>query len=130
MTPLTIQAMRWWLDGKEVQVRQPGDDWSLVLPASHDNGAYVRFFDEYEYRIKPSTIRIGGYDVPEPVREPLQVGDEYYTPSIGVNGVGVVAMEWIGEVDDYDRLTCGLIHLTIDSAEMHTKAIVSFTKGE
>ena len=41
----------------------------------------IPFYDNMEYRLKPEppkTIRIGEYDVPEPVREPLEKDTEYW----------------------------------------------------
>ena len=36
------------------------------------------FYTESKYRIKPRTIRIGEYDVPEPMREAPEVGTQYF----------------------------------------------------
>jgi hypothetical protein len=80
-----------------------------------------------EYRRKPRTIKINGFEVPEPVREPLEDGQEYYIPSITF-GSGAGHHSWRGDNHDDGWLAKGLIHLTKEAAETHAKALLSFTK--
>lgn len=80
---------------------------------------------QYEYRRKPRTIRIGEFDVPEPVREPLEVGATYYVAVLTSNAAS--HMRWGGSTSEMDWLRRGLIHLTREAAELHTKALLSFT---
>ena len=76
----------------------------------------------------PKTIRIGEYDVPEPVREPLEDGKEYW-------GVDPMAEElawkykWKNALFCNLRLRRGLIHLTKEAAVIHAKALLSLTKA-
>ncbi|MEX9770835.1 hypothetical protein WEU31_13960 [Morganella morganii] len=84
------------------------------------------FFQTHrEYRLKPRTIDINGHQVPEPVREPLKIGQEYWRVSIPHS---VDTFEW--EDDDRDNLCLelGLIHLTREAAEAHKSALLSFTQ--
>lgn len=80
-----------------------------------------------KYRRKPRTININGFEVPEPVRELLKDGAEYYIPSLKSSG-GHDCHNWHG--DDYDNLWLakGLIHLTKEAAQTHAKALLSFTQ--
>ncbi|MDE9455421.1 hypothetical protein [Xenorhabdus bovienii] len=82
---------------------------------------------QYEYRLKPRTIRIGNIDVPEPVRVVLESEQEYYYPTIlsddGLYGNGI----WWGDAYDVVKLNRGLIHLDRESAEIHAKALISLT---
>ena len=89
------------------------------------------FYDNMEYRLKPKppkTIRIGEYDVPEPVREPLEDDKEYW-------GVDPMAEElawnykWHNAAFCNLRLRRGLIHLTKEAAVIHAKALLSLTKA-
>ena len=91
----------------------------------------LRFYSDVEYRIKPEppkTIRIGEYDVPEPVREPLEDDKEYW-------GVDPMAEElawkykWKNALFCNLRLRRGLIHLTKEAAVIHAKALLSLTKA-
>ena len=91
----------------------------------------VRFYSHMEYRLKPEppkTIRIGEYDVPEPVREPLEDDKEYW-------GVDPMAEELAWKYKWNNALFCnlmlrrGLIHLTKEAAVIHAKALLSLTKA-
>lgn len=76
------------------------------------------------YRVKPRTIRIGEFDVPEPVREPLEKGTKYWT----FTPRGVIDYVWEDDDTDMECLASGWIHLTKEAAETHRRALVSFTK--
>ena len=91
----------------------------------------IPFYDNMEYRLKPEplkTIRIGEYDVPEPVREPLEDDKEYW-------GVDPTAEELAWKYKWNNALFCnlmfrrGLIHLTKEAAVIHAKALLSLTKA-
>ena len=91
----------------------------------------IPFYDNMEYRLKPEppkTIRIGEYDVPEPVREPLEDDKEYW-------GVDPMAEELAWKYKWHNALFCnlrlrrGLIHLTKEAAVIHAKALLSLTKA-
>ncbi|MBI6550700.1 hypothetical protein [Xenorhabdus lircayensis] len=88
------------------------------------------FSHRREYRLKPKTIRIGEYDIPEPVREPLENGTEYYYVSTGqlsyINWASMAG--WSGRAIDIMRLDFGIIHLDRESAELHAKALISLTQ--
>ncbi len=83
--------------------------------------------DGTEYRRKPRTININGFEVPEPVREPLEYRQDYYMPSIAFDP-GTDHHTWRGDKYDDEWLARGLIHLTKEAAETHAKALLSFTQ--
>ena len=76
----------------------------------------------------PKTIRIGEYDVPEPVRERLEDDKEYW-------GVDPTAEELAWKYKWNNAFFCnlmfrrGLIHLTKEAAVIHAKALLSLTKA-
>ncbi len=72
------------------------------------------------------TININGFDVPEPCREPLEYGTEYYKVSLSFNKYNRYV--WGGDEIDHYHLSNGLIHLTKKAAKKHSKALRSFTK--
>ena len=91
----------------------------------------VSFYSHMEYRLKPEppkTIRIGEYDVPEPVREPLEDDKEYW-------GVDPTAKELAWKYNWNNAIFCnlmlrrGLIHLTKEAAVIHAKALISLTQA-
>jgi hypothetical protein len=81
-------------------------------------------FDEY----KPRIITINGMEVPEPVREPLEDEQEYWT--INLDGSGPESHIWKNDRLDYQWLDSGLIHLTEENAVRHIDAIINANKGE
>ena len=79
-----------------------------------------------KYRIKPHTIRIGKYDVPEPCREPLQKGDMYWLATLEEDS----PRDWYTWIDgrlDTVWLSRGIIHRTQEAADIHSKALISLT---
>ena len=90
-----------------------------------DMDAGTTFKNGLKYRIKPRTIRIGEYDVPEPMREAPEVDSIYYLPVLGEGDNQAVA--W--EDDEYDRewLRLGLCHKTREASALHSKALISLT---
>lgn len=90
----------------------------LVNPESHSGK---------KYRRKPRTIKINGFDVPEPVRWPLERGIKYYF--VTASGLrAVVNVTWNNDESDRRILARGLIRLTSGAAELHAKALLSFTE--
>lgn len=79
-----------------------------------------------DYRRKALTININGFEVPEPVREPLP-GCKYYFPWIAARDLVEVAI-WTNHSMDDRLLDLGIIHLTREAAEIHAKALLSFTQ--
>jgi len=84
------------------------------------------------YRRKPSTININGYEVPEPVRV-LQGGETYYCPYIGTGRQELDIAQWrhgSGFIVPRHLVEMGLVHTTREAAELHAKALLSFTNGK
>lgn len=94
------------------------DNWS-------DPSSEFKFYSGGEYRLKPRFIDINGHQVPDPVREPLQTGQEYW-----VADVAKWDDEWCWNDDNRDNLWLerGLIHLTKEAADIHIAALLSFTQ--
>lgn len=80
-----------------------------------------------KYRRKPSTININGYEVPEPMREAPGGSPMLYSPSLDSGGSLYVGTRWDGF--EYERrvLARGMFHRTKEAAELHAKALLSFT---
>lgn len=84
----------------------------------------LRFLPKHNYRLKPRTININGFEVPEPLMLAPVRGTECYfirTPYIERES-------YIGGDTDTKLLKAGLIHLTRENAEKHLEALLSFTK--
>ncbi len=76
----------------------------------------------------PKTIRIGEYDVPEPVREPLEKDTEYWITNFSLEELAC-SFKWYSDKFDNRVLKNGLIHLTKEAAVIHAKALLSLTKA-
>lgn len=82
-----------------------------------------------KYRIKPHTIRIGEYDVPEPCREPLEKGDLYWVAALNKDSP-LHEYTWDDDRIDTVWLLRGIIHRTQEAADIHSKALISLTTKE
>lgn len=106
------------------QVKGFVDEWV-------DVSANIIFNENLQYRLKPEppkTIRIGEYDVPEPVREPLENGTTCWYPKLS-NIDLIDGYIWCNDDTDVRMLSNGLIHLTEEAAKAHAEALLSLTKA-
>jgi hypothetical protein len=62
---------------------------------------------------------------PEPIREPLKVGDVYFIMSIMTDYI--LEHTWLDTDSDFEWLDLGLIQKTYDGAEQHRQAVLSIT---
>lgn len=106
----------------------PWQLWEYMYP---NNGGWATLKDNpswsylLEYRRKVKTIRIGEYDVPEPLRVAPVWKTPYFFPSI-VNRVS--SYTFANDSLDNFILDSGMMHLTHEAAELHVKALISLTK--
>lgn len=105
----------------QTRVEGVGDWVPLAVPAVWHTGK--------EYRRKPTTITIGGEEVPEPVREPLERGESYWVASTERADFAYFS-RWDNDIIDMKRLRFGLIHRTKKAAVAHTKALIRVSGGE
>lgn len=82
----------------------------------------------YEYRRKPRTIRIGEFDVPEPLHEAVPDQADYWLAEIAYGQARA------RECCNFTPSTClmhiasGVAHLTREAAELHARALLSLTQ--
>ena len=81
-----------------------------------------------DWEIRPKTININGFEVPEPVKTPLKYNTVYSIPSITQLEGRFFQRTWFNDNIDHYYLNSGLIHLTKEAAELHAKALLSFTE--
>lgn len=77
-------------------------------------------------RIKPKTIRIGEFDVPEPMRVAPEIGGAYW--ACLVQSGEVQAYKWLNDSTDKNLLKNGFIQATKEGAELQLKALLSLTQ--
>lgn len=83
-------------------------------------------WDEFaQYRRRERTIAVNGIEIPEPVRVPLNDGDNYFLPDIfGCDRVYEIPNQWNGTDAELGWLARGMIHLTHAAARQHAIAML------
>ena len=77
--------------------------------------------------VKPKTIDINGYEVPEPLQKAPEGGTMYWYPN--TSDTHVSCSYYYSQYQYHiDRLVNGLVHLTQESAQEHLDALLSFTR--
>lgn len=102
-----------------------GDVWN----SGDGHDPVYRLYYQNEIRLQPRTIRIGEYDVPEPIRKAPKYGVGYWATSILDSEFRKYAI-WEGDDDDCKALNRGLIHATAEAAALHGKVLASLTSTE
>lgn len=72
----------------------------------------------------PPMLSINGHDFPEPVREPLKEGQEYWRVDLTLHDA-VVGYKWGGDECEFRWLDRGLIQLTEEGAQQQLKAMLA-----
>lgn len=93
-----------------------GDEW-------YDCMAPTAFVDGLKYRVKPKTILVNGFEVPEPMREAPKNGNKYFTHSLMAKEFNCGAT-WENDGVDVRMLERGLCHTTKEAAIAHAKAML------
>ena len=105
-----------------------GNSWFDMSECERSDPALQFDFDDYDYRIKPRTIKIGDFDVPEPMRTDIGIGNKYFTPSLA--SASAIGCKWLGDGRDYELLRNGLCHDTCEAEEVHAKALIALTSAK
>ena len=112
-----------------VQAAANGEPIEVMKSAGWVAKAEHLGFNMYDtYRIKPKTIRIGEYDVPEPMREMPARGTTYYVVDT-VTPDSPRKYNWVCDTADIVWFNRGIIHSTKDAAVLHAKALLSLTEA-
>ena len=88
------------------------------------------WFAHGEYRRKPRTININGYEVPEPLRAFPDNHDDVYMVGVIHRTAVRVPPHFRGARPHRLALEAGLVHSTRAAAELHAQALRSFTKQD
>ena len=94
---------------------QYGDGDAWIDCTSHPSWATAQV-----YRRKPQTIKIAQYEVPEPVREPLNRGQRFWVVS---PFTGPDSYTWDGDKEDFFALESGFVHLSEEDAQQHYEVL-------
>lgn len=122
MTPRNhkhAEMIRRWLDDDRlvVEVQHPySKAWTVDA-----NPLWIK---GHEYRFQLITIRIGEFDVPEPLRVEPASGSEVFLATL----FGEEHVLWSDNPVKKEWLRRGLIHATQEDAELHARALISLTE--
>jgi len=120
-------ALQYWTEAQ--QDAEAYKNWEVRLNEKavwkHLKGP-PSFMEWNEYRRKPQVIIINGIEVPEPVRYPLKPGENFWVVDIN-SLVYNEELDWKDSSVNHRFLERGLIHRTEEAAELHAKALLSFT---
>ncbi|MDA3451984.1 MULTISPECIES: hypothetical protein [Acinetobacter] len=121
-----VEAKLAWANGELLLVNNTErNGWELFNP--YDFGFDV--FDKFEFQIKPRTIFIGEFEVPEPLKESPEKGSTCSYPSPTVE-LGVQQFKWNGSKGQLRMLQHGQVHSSFDNAFAHCCAIIKVSGGE
>ena len=96
-----------------------GNTWS-------DCTTHPYWLTTHVYRRKPRTIKIAGYEVPEPVREPLRRGQKFWA----VNPfLGPQAFTWLSSPMLQHALESGFVHLSKEDAQQYYEVLKILLSG-
>ena len=104
------------------EAKDPMFSVDLWRPVS---GPQFGWHPEAKYRRKPRTIRIGEFDVPEPLREAPVYRAQVFYPRVDMTE-HAGCFEWSG-ISCFVMLERGVCHLTREAAELHAKALISLS---
>ncbi|WP_198078881.1 hypothetical protein [Acinetobacter calcoaceticus] len=121
-----IEAKLAWANGELLLVNNTErNGWEPFNP--YDFGFDV--FDKFEFQIKPRTIFIGEFEIPEPLKEAPEKGSTCSYPSSTVE-LGVQQFKWNGSKGQLRMLQHGQVHSSFDNAFAHCCAIIKVSGGE
>lgn len=101
---------------------KPWERWEFKTQDGYwlSNETHPSWSEDNEYRRKPRTIKVNGFDVPEPVKSfddgtywLAEPGEDKFTDEY----------IWIDDSEDHKWLSRGLIHSTKEAAAKHAMAM-------
>ena len=107
---------------------KPWERWEILTNYDEWEGlsANPLWCDRNDYRRKPKTININGFEVPEPFRAPPETEQEYWL--VDPANETCYPYHWENTSCELLWLRAGLVHPTKEAAELHRKALLSFTE--
>jgi len=85
--------------------------------------AHPNWLDTSDYRHTVATIKVNGFDVPEPLKEAPKQGTTFYIASPS-DGYFYIQDIWTQYPVDFLVLHRGIAHLTASAASTHAKAML------
>ena len=120
------QVLRWIADGKKVEGRTAGtmNEWCDVTDWNDTAlSATVRGEWDYEFRLKPRTIKVNGREIVAGETAAPELRSTYWSPWFSKDEL-VCVVRWSDDGVDKNFLKRGLVHLTKENAIAHAKAML------
>lgn len=126
-------VLQWIAEGKleRIVYRIKGEAKVFRFTEEHPH-AYITFLkntwsDGYVFELEPETMTINGHEVPEPIREELARGTEFFIPS--PMSIGKYAsVFWDSSSICKIAIQRGIAHWNKEAAIAHSNALLSFTE--
>lgn len=122
------QALRWVAGGEHVQLRWGKHPRWMELLERHEivMGEILRGAEDYEFRIKPRTMKIGKREI----AAPLPVSTETTAEGFTTDNYGK-PHQWVGVTQfGQDLLKAGRVFATADDAADAYNAVSALLRGE
>lgn len=110
------------------ETEQPWRRWEVngVSGKFRDCTEHPLWSNHMQYRRKVRTININGFEVPEPLREAPEVGTAFYVLNLS-DPNNPTQLGWYPCYPKLGWLSLGMAHTSREAAEIHAKALLSFT---
>lgn len=124
-------------DALTMPIEEVNKNWEQLSPVgwvtlfSTKEDCLPAWYEDIQYRRKPKTIRIGNYDVPEPLREAPVEATTIYFVDLAMN---TLVHDFVYYTNQHYLINLVLrrriAHLTREAAELHAKALLSLAATE
>jgi hypothetical protein len=114
--------------------QETNEPWKLWQRKNKNNKMWFDLFynpswdEDADYRRKPKIININGFEIQEPLRIRPKKRNTYYI--VNLEDTETHPIYWNDDYFDNNYFNKGLVHLTAEDAELHKKALLSFTKKQ
>ena len=101
--------------------------------AEYSDGRWIELCKPPKYEaviVKPKTIDINGYEVPEPIKQLGVRGTGYWVPNLNTDNDFATHYYWDGTTRAKTHLSMGFAHSAKEAAELHARALLSFTEQD
>lgn len=116
-----------------METDRPWERWEVAAP-NEWKGCEISpsWGEDHNYRRKPEMIKVGKWEFPKPIEQPLGYTDAYYylTFSMKAAEFTPISDTWSNDIDDKDRLAGNLCHLSREAAQAHADVLNAICRGD
>lgn len=122
-----------------METDKPWEWWEVRIAANVQPNAVFERMSSHpkwdtnnEYRRKPKTIKVGKWEFPKPIEQPLGCADAYYYVDFNVWTAEFIPSRdtWTNNERDDNRLAGNLCHLSYDAALAHADVLTAICRGD